>query len=211
GVLGVGRDRDGARRGGLDPGGGDGRRGVGDDAQLPPAHGYPEEAVPTARAVRGGLGRVVGRQRRPPPRGDIGTETRPITVLLADDHALVRESLSTWLRGANDMKVTAEVGSADEAVAVAVREKPDVVLMDIDMPGLLAFDAVRTIRSRCPGTRIIVLSGFFHDRYIEEALSAEASGYITKGESADAVVRAVRAVANGGTYFSPEVQARIVV
>jgi DNA-binding NarL/FixJ family response regulator len=137
--------------------------------------------------------------------------TRTITVLLADDHALVRESLGNWLREAADIRIVGEVGSADEAVAVAVRERPDVVLMDIDMPGLLAFDAVRTIRTRCPNTRIIVLSGFFHDRYIEEALSAEASGYITKGESADAVVRAVRAVANGGTYFSPEVQARIVV
>jgi len=136
---------------------------------------------------------------------------RTITVLLADDHALVRESLGNWLRESGDIRVVGEVGSADEAVAVAVRERPDVVLMDIDMPGLLAFDAVRTIRTRCPNTRIIVLSGFFHDRYIEEALSAEASGYITKGESADAVVRAVRAVASGGTYFSPEVQARIVV
>jgi DNA-binding NarL/FixJ family response regulator len=137
--------------------------------------------------------------------------TRTITVLLADDHALVRESLGNWLREAGDIRVVGEVGSADEALAVAVRERPDVVLMDIDMPGLLAFDAVRTIRTRCPTTRIIVLSGFFHDRYIEEALSAEASGYITKGEPADAVVRAVRAVAGGGTYFSPEVQARIVV
>lgn len=137
--------------------------------------------------------------------------TRTISVLLADDHALVRESLGNWLRDAGDMRIVGEVGSADEAVAVAVRERPDVVLMDIDMPGLLAFDAVRTIRTRCPNTRIIVLSGFFHDRYIEEALAAEASGYITKGEPADAVVRAVRAVASGGVYFSPEVHARIVV
>jgi DNA-binding NarL/FixJ family response regulator len=137
--------------------------------------------------------------------------TRTISVILADDHALVREALGNWLRESGDIHVVAEVGSADEAVAVAVREKPDVVLMDIDMPGLLAFDAVRTIRTRCPGTRVVVLSGFFHDRYIEEALGAEASGYITKGEPAEAVVRAVRAVASGGAYFSPEVQARIVV
>lgn len=136
---------------------------------------------------------------------------RVITVLLADDHALVRESLGSWLKAAGDIKVIGEVGSADEAVAVAVREKPDIVLIDIDMPGLLAFDAVRTIRTRCPGTRVVVLSGFFHDRYIEDALAAEASGYITKGEPADAVVRAVRTVAAGGVYFSPEVQSRIVV
>ena len=139
------------------------------------------------------------------------TMNRVISVLLADDHALVREALGNWLRAAGDIKVIGEVGSADEAVAIAVREKPDIVLIDIDMPGLLAFDAVRTIRTRSPNTRVVVLSGFFHDRYIEDALAAEASGYITKGEPADAVVRAVRTVAGGGVYFSPEVQARIVV
>ena len=77
----------------------------------------------------------------------------------------------------------------------ALAASPDIVLLDIDMPGLLAFDAVRTIRTRCPSTRIVVLSGFFHDRYIEEALAAEASGYMTKSEPAEAVVKAVRTVA----------------
>jgi len=139
------------------------------------------------------------------------TTTKPITVLLADDHALVRDSLATWLRTAGDMKVLGEVGSADEAVAIAIRERPDVVLLDIDMPGLLAFDAVRTIRSRCPDTRIVMLSGFFNDRYIEDALAAEASGYITKSEPPEAVLKAIRTVAGGGVYFSPEVQARILV
>jgi DNA-binding NarL/FixJ family response regulator len=137
--------------------------------------------------------------------------TRTISVLLADDHALVRESLGNWLRAAGDIKVTAEVGSADEAVAIAVRDRPDVVLLDIDMPGLLAFDAVRTIRSRCPETRVVMLSGFFNDRYIEDALAAEASGYMTKSEPPQAVVQAIRTVAAGGVYFSPEVQSRIVV
>ena len=92
------------------------------------------------------------------------TMNRVITVLLADDHALVREALGSWLRAAGDIKVIGEVGSADEAVAIAVREKPDIVLIDIDMPGLLAFDAVRTIRTRSPNTRVVVLSGFFQDQ-----------------------------------------------
>jgi DNA-binding NarL/FixJ family response regulator len=139
------------------------------------------------------------------------TMNKTISVLLADDHALVRDALANWLRESGDVQVVGEVGSADEALAVAVREKPDIVLMDIDMPGLLAFDAVRTIRARSPKTRIIVLSGFFHDRYIEEALASEASGYITKGETTETVLRAIRTVAAGGAYFSPQVQARIVV
>lgn len=136
---------------------------------------------------------------------------KPVTVLLVDDHALVRETLANWLRGSQDMKVMGEVGSADEAIAAAVRDQPDIVVMDIDMPGLLAFDAVRTIRSRCPKTRVLVLSAFFHDRFIEDAIRAEASGYVTKGEPPEVVVKAIRAVAQGGAYFSRQVQERIVV
>lgn len=146
----------------------------------------------------------------------MGTEAaaganRVITVVMADDQAMVRQPLAAWLRQAGDVKVLAEVSNADEAVTAAIRERPDIVLMDIDMPGLLAFDAVRTIKSRCPRTRVIVLSGFFHDRYIQEALSAEASGYVTKGEPPEVVLSAVRTVAGGGVYFSPQVQERLVV
>jgi DNA-binding NarL/FixJ family response regulator len=146
----------------------------------------------------------------------MGTEeaagaNRVITVVMADDQAMVRQPLAAWLRQAGDVKVLAEVSNADEAVTAAIRERPDIVLMDIDMPGLLAFDAVRTIKSRCPRTRVIVLSGFFHDRYIQEALSAEASGYVTKGEPPEVVLSAVRTVAGGGVYFSPQVQERLVV
>ena len=136
---------------------------------------------------------------------------RPLTVLLADDHALLRDSLASLIRGTGDISVVGQVGSADEAIPEAVRHSPDVLLMDIDMPGLQCFDAARTIRARCPRTKIIFVSAFFHDRYIEEALVVEASGYVTKGESPDTILRAIRSVAAGGTYFSPDVQSRIVV
>lgn len=145
-----------------------------------------------------------------PPNGAAGT-ARTITVLMADDQPIVRQPLANWLRQTGDIKVIGEVGSADEAVTAAIRDRPDIVLMDIDMPGLLAFDAVRTIKTRCPRTRVIVLSGFFNDKYIEDALAAEASGYVTKGESPEAVVAAIRSVASGGAYFSPQVQERLVV
>lgn len=137
--------------------------------------------------------------------------SRTITVVMADDQPLVRLPLASWLRQTGDIKVVGEAGNADDAVTAALRERPDIVLMDIDMPGLLAFDAVRTIKSRCPRTRVIVLSGFFHDKYIEAALAAEASGYVTKGEPPDVVVSAIRTVAGGGVYFSPQVQERLVV
>lgn len=136
---------------------------------------------------------------------------KSISVLLVDDHALVREALADVLRAGGDMRIVGMVGSADEAIAVAVRDHPDVIVMDIDMPGLLVFDAIRTIKARCPRTRVLVLSAFFHDRFIEDALRVEASGYITKTEPPDVVARAIRTVAAGGAYFSPQVQERIVV
>jgi DNA-binding NarL/FixJ family response regulator len=135
----------------------------------------------------------------------------PITLLLADDHSLMRESLRTRLEKEPDLQVIATASNADEAASESIRLRPDIVLMDIDMPGLASFEAVKVIKSRCTETRIIFLSAFFHDRYIEEALAAGASGYLTKGESPEAVIQSVRTVASGGTCFSPDVQSRIVV
>lgn len=135
----------------------------------------------------------------------------PIRVILADDHTLVRDTLRQWLNNAGDIAVVAETPTAEAAIDEAIRHKPDVVLMDIDMPGLLCFDAARTIRARSPETKIVFLSAFFHDRYIEDALSAEASGYLTKSEPPEEVVRAIREVAAGGICFSPEVRSRIVI
>src|SRR5262249_9206055 len=88
--------------------------------------------------------------------------------------------------------------------------RPDVVVLDIDMPGLLCFDAARTIRTLCPDTQVVFLSAFFHDRYIEQALSVRAAGYVVKGEPPESVLQAIRAAATGGSYFSPEVQSRIL-
>jgi DNA-binding NarL/FixJ family response regulator len=89
--------------------------------------------------------------------------------------------------------------------------QPDIVLLDIDMPGMAAFDAARTIRLRSPRTRLAFVSAHFHDRYIEQALGVGAMGYITKGEPPETVARAIRSIAGGGAYFSPDVQARIVI
>ncbi len=137
--------------------------------------------------------------------------THPITVLLVDDHALVLGALSGWLRGTPDIQVVGEAPNAEIAITEALRLRPDLVVMDVDMPGLLCFDAARTIRARLPETRIVFLSAFFHDRYIQQALDAEASAYLTKGEPPAMVADAIRAVARGGTYFSPEVAERLVI
>lgn len=132
-------------------------------------------------------------------------------ILLADDHALLRETLKSRLEQEPDMEVVASVGSTDEAIAHALQSTPDVAVLDIDMPGQYCFDAARTIKLRLPRTHILFLSAFHHDRYIEQAIAIEASGYLTKAEPPDRLIEAIRAIMSGATCYSPEIQARIVI
>lgn len=131
-------------------------------------------------------------------------------VLIADDHTLVRGTLTHRLNQEADLGVVATVGDADQAVTEAVRRQPDVILMDIDMPGLCCFDAAGIIKSRCPDTRIIFLSAFHNDHYIERALAVGAWGYVIKSETETALIEAIRKVKHGLTYFSSEVQERLL-
>lgn len=132
-------------------------------------------------------------------------------VLLVDDHTLVRHSLTQVLSQTPGLTVIGDASDGNKAIDMALRHQPDVVIMDIDMPGIAAFDAAATIRARCPGTKVVFLSAFTHDRYIEAALKCGAMAFVTKNESTDSVIRAIRAVADGQTYFSPEVQSRLVI
>lgn len=136
---------------------------------------------------------------------------RPITIVIADDHALVRGTFAAYLEAARDLKLSGQAADAGAALEMTLRLKPSIVILDIDMPGQLSFDVARQIRKKCPETRVIFLSAFFQDCYIEQALAVEASGYLTKGEPPDAVLKAIRDVAAGGIYFSPEVLSRIVL
>lgn len=134
-----------------------------------------------------------------------------IAVLLVDDHALLRDTLRTRLDAEPDIVVAGTAANADEAIAKAIRLKPDIILMDIDMPGQLAFSAAEQIKRQLDGTRIVFLSAFFHDRFIESALAARATGYVTKDEPPEVVIKAIRLAASGIAYFSPCVQSRLVV
>jgi len=134
-----------------------------------------------------------------------------IKLLLVDDHSLLRQSLAERLNAEIDFEVIGQLDSADDAVRTVVDLSPDVLLLDIDMPGVASFEAAEHIRTRRPETRIIFLSAFFHDRYIEQALRVEAKGYITKSEPINSVIKAVRQVSQGRVYFSDEVRDRIVV
>lgn len=137
--------------------------------------------------------------------------TDAIKILLVDDHELVRGALAARLQREPDLHVVGTAATADEAIAKAIESSPDVIVMDIDMPGLNCFDAARTIASVRPEAAVIFLSAFTHDRYVEDALRVNARGYLTKRVSPETVVKAIREVASGGAYYSEEVQARIVV
>lgn len=134
-----------------------------------------------------------------------------IRILLVDDHALVRATLATQLSNEPDFEIVGQAEDAEEGMAKAAALSPDVIVMDIDMPGLICFDAVRRIISRQPESRIVFLSAFSHDHYIDQALEVQARGYITKHEPPEVLIKAVREIAAGGAYFSEEVRRRLVV
>jgi DNA-binding NarL/FixJ family response regulator len=132
-------------------------------------------------------------------------------VLLVDDHVLVRESLRERLEREPCIVVVDTTGDAEAAIELAERHRPDLIVMDIDMPGLSCFEAARQIVARQPDVRLIFLSAHMHDHYIEQALKVGALGYLTKGESADKVVAAISAAMRNEGTFSAEVSARLVI
>ena len=132
-----------------------------------------------------------------------------IRVVIVDDHAVVRSGLRLLLDGEEDIHVEDEGGSADEAVRLARLHKPDVVLLDVTMPGRSGLEAAAEIAQAAPGARILVLSMHDDPSYVREAFASGASGYLLK-EAADAdLVAAVREVAAGMLYVHPALGARL--
>ncbi len=132
-----------------------------------------------------------------------------ISVVIVDDHALVRSGLRLLLEAEEDIVVEDEGGSADDAVRLARLHKPDVVLLDVVMPGRSGLEAAPEIRRASPRSQILVLSMQDDPRYVREAFAAGASGYLLK-EAADAeLVAAVREVAAGRRYVHPTLGARL--
>jgi DNA-binding NarL/FixJ family response regulator len=137
--------------------------------------------------------------------------TRSIRILIVDDHALVRESLASRLSAEPDLEVVGTAPNADHTMRQVRETSPDVVLLDIDMPGLNCFDAASRLTRSHPDVHILYLSAFWNDRYIEQALATNASGYLTKLEPPSKVITAIRKIAEGDIVFSQEVRSRIVV
>ena len=133
-----------------------------------------------------------------------------IRVLVVDDHAVVREGLRTFLSLQDGIEVVGEAGDGREAVAVAERERPDVVLMDLVMPRLDGVQAMRELRARVPRTRVIVLTSFLDDDRLLPAIRAGAAGYLLKNVEPSELARAVRAAEAGEALIDPAVAARLV-
>ena len=133
-----------------------------------------------------------------------------IRVLLADDHSVVRDGLRVYLQGQRDMSVVGAVASGSDAVTAVKQLKPDVVVMDISMPGLNGIAATREIRRMCPATQVVIFSMYVTRDHIYEALRSGARGYVAKLSESEEIIRAVREAYAGRRYLSGKI-ADIVV
>ena len=132
------------------------------------------------------------------------------SILLADDHELVRSGLRALLERQVDLEVIAEAKDGREAVRLAGDLRPDLVMMDVAMPGLNGIEATRQIGSGVNGVKVLCLSIHSSARFVEAAFAAGAAGYLLKDSATEELVRAVRTVLSGGAYVSPAVSANLV-
>ncbi|WP_376794342.1 response regulator [Thermogemmatispora sp.] len=137
-------------------------------------------------------------------------EPRVIRVLLADDHALVREGTRRLLEAESDVAVVAEAASGEEAVEAAQRLNPDIAIMDIAMPGMGGIEATRQIKAHCPKTAVLVLSAYDDEQYLLALLEAGAAGFLLKNVHGQELVNAIRAVARGESVLQPSLTEKMM-
>jgi DNA-binding NarL/FixJ family response regulator len=136
--------------------------------------------------------------------------SEPISVFIADDHRLFRDGLRALLATATGIEVVGEAAEGEEAVTQVERLQPDVVLMDIQMPGLNGIEATRRITAASPHVGVIIVTMFENDDSVFAAMRAGARGYILKGAGQEEVIRTIRAVAQGEALFGPAIAARLM-
>ncbi|MGP8198521.1 MAG: response regulator transcription factor [Limisphaerales bacterium] len=133
---------------------------------------------------------------------------KKITVLLAEDHTIVREGLRRMLELEDDLEVAGEAQDGRQAITLAKKLRPNVVLMDIAMPLLNGLEATRQVLKALPSTRVLILSAHSDDAYVKNASESGAVGFLLKQTSAHEVCRAIREVNKGNTFFSPTISKR---
>ena len=134
-----------------------------------------------------------------------------IGVMLVDDHAVVRMGFRLLLEGSADIKVVAEADSGEDACRKFPEVRPDVVVMDISMPGIGGLEAIDRILAREPAARILVLSAHEDAMHARRVLKAGAAGYLTKRSAAEALMQAIRQVHQGKTFLEPEIAQQMAV
>lgn len=132
----------------------------------------------------------------------------PITVLLAEDHHIVRQGLCALLNADGSFRIVGEARTGREAVMLARTLRPDVILMDIAMPVLNGLEATRQILASMPNAKVIILSAHSDDEYIDRVAAAGVFGFLEKQSSAEILTSAIRAVAKGETFYSPNIAVR---
>ena len=131
-------------------------------------------------------------------------------VLIVDDHVIVREGLRALLEGCEDIEVIGEATSGEEALEAVAQNHPEVVLMDITMPGINGLEAARRINEEHPDTKVLILTMHEEDEYFFNALEAGASGYFVKGGSSEELVSALKAVARGDVFLYPTMAKKLL-
>jgi len=134
---------------------------------------------------------------------------RRVRVLIVDDHKIYREGLCLQIESDSDFVVVGEAANAEDGLSQALSHKPDIVLMDIDMPGVSCFDTIQRIHEQLHDTRVIILSGYMHDEQISQAVRAHAWGYAVKEEGFREVREAIKSVMGGKLHYAQSVLERI--
>ena len=162
-------------------------------------------AADLAKTASGGAGPVVAEAPTLP-----GDASPPLKLLLVDDHTILREGLRSLLELQADMHVAGEAGTFEEAVELAIKLQPDVVLTDIGLPGRSGLLLIRELRKVCPAARTVLLTAHASEEYIRAGLDAQADGYVLKDSGHVELINAIRTVANGQHFLCKAVASRVL-
>jgi DNA-binding NarL/FixJ family response regulator len=134
----------------------------------------------------------------------------PVRVLLVDDHSVVREGLRALLERQNDIEIVGEAASGEDALAQCARLRPNVVMLDMRMPGMNGLETIAALRARAPDVQVLVFTSFAEESQVRDAVDAGALGYLLKDALRDDLVRAVHAVAAGHAWLHPQAQRQML-
>ena len=135
---------------------------------------------------------------------------KPIRIIIADDHTIVRQGLARMLNDQPDLKVVGQVTNGRQAVEKTLELKPDVVIMDIAMPQMTGIEAAKRIRKKLPKTKVLILSMYSHEHYIHDLFETGVSGYLLKDSSGRDIIQAIHAAMNDETFLSPSISKVLV-